>query len=446
MIRRFHLVPLLASLLALGAPSAAQDPSESIVVIRAGRVVTVSGEMLEDAEIVIIDGKIELVGRDLEYPAAARIIDARDQTVMPGMILPRSRYGLRNYSRGGVKANLKAADEVLVDELDWEPFLEAGYTAVCFAPTGAGISGQSSLLRTAGPEDQRVLDDAVHIRVPFDAPGRDKPALRNALKKAQAEIDKVEKARADWEKKQEEAKKKAEEEQKKQEQQKKKEGEKKEGGGEPAKENEKEEEKAPEFKPPPIDPGYVPLVDLIQEKEGASPMLVELTGAADLVHFEDLLSTRDDELAHALYLNQPFNSDYANVFDRLAEREGVVLVSTAMTQLPATSTRYNLAGELARSGVTVALLPARDNPGEWQAHRAKVADLVRSGMPREDAIEAVTLAPARLFGLEERLGSIEKGKDADLIFLDGDGALDPLARVQRVMILGEIVWEREGET
>jgi imidazolonepropionase-like amidohydrolase len=67
-----------------------------------------------------------------------------------------------------------------------------------------------------------------------------------------------------------------------------------------------------------------------------------------------------------------------------------------------------------------------------------VAELVREGWPREEALKALTLHPARLLGLEARLGSIEKGKDADLIFLDAD-PFDPTARVREVMIAGEIV-------
>ncbi len=72
--------------------------------------------------------------------------------------------------------------------------------------------------------------------------------------------------------------------------------------------------------------------------------------------------------------------------------------------------------------------------------RARLADLVRAGLPRDQALKAVTLNAAKALGMEDRLGSIEKGKDADLIFLDGD-PLGPQNRLTRVMTLGEIVWE-----
>ena len=68
----------------------------------------------------------------------------------------------------------------------------------------------------------------------------------------------------------------------------------------------------------------------------------------------------------------------------------------------------------------------------------RIAGLVREGWPRDEALKATSLFPARLLGLDARLGSVEKGKEADLIFLDAD-PLDPRARVREVMIGGEIV-------
>jgi imidazolonepropionase-like amidohydrolase len=70
--------------------------------------------------------------------------------------------------------------------------------------------------------------------------------------------------------------------------------------------------------------------------------------------------------------------------------------------------------------------------------RERLAELVRSGLTRKAAIESLTINPARVLGLEKKLGTIEKGKDADLVFFNGD-PLDPQAKVMRVMILGRFV-------
>jgi imidazolonepropionase-like amidohydrolase len=63
---------------------------------------------------------------------------------------------------------------------------------------------------------------------------------------------------------------------------------------------------------------------------------------------------------------------------------------------------------------------------------------VAYGLPEADALEAVTLAPARILGLDERIGSIEPGKDADLVLFDGD-PFEYTTHVCRVMVDGETV-------
>ncbi len=69
---------------------------------------------------------------------------------------------------------------------------------------------------------------------------------------------------------------------------------------------------------------------------------------------------------------------------------------------------------------------------------------VGAGMSREGALRAVTLDAARLLGLEERLGSLEAGKDADCFLVDGD-LLDPRSRVLTTVVGGEVAWSIEQE-
>lgn len=74
---------------------------------------------------------------------------------------------------------------------------------------------------------------------------------------------------------------------------------------------------------------------------------------------------------------------------------------------------------LERAGVDVSL-----NTDDWitdsRLFLRTAAMAVRAGMSREGALEAVTLAPARQLGLDDRIGSLEPGKDADLVILSGD--------------------------
>ena len=85
-----------------------------------------------------------------------------------------------------------------------------------------------------------------------------------------------------------------------------------------------------------------------------------------------------------------------------------------------------------------------DTRRDYLGVRSRLADLVRSGLSREAAIQSLTLHPATAIGLGERLGSIEKDKDADIVFFNGD-PLDPHTELQRVMILGEVVWTADGQ-
>ncbi len=446
------LLLLAAPACATSAARAQDEDQERFVVIKAGRVITLAGPEQRRAEIVLLNDKIRLVGTELEYPKTAKVIDATDEVVMPGMILPRTRWRLPSYSRSGVHGDRSVTQELYLDEVDFQPLLEAGFTALCFYPAGTGIPGPAAVYRTAGKKKDRNLG-AAYLRVTMSSPSRDKKVLRGAIAKARQEIEKVEKARKAWEEKQKKAKaeaaKKAKEEadKKKQGEQpdkekknepgkdqddKKQTPEKKETKDKPGTEKKKEPEK---FVPPKIDPAVKPLVDWIRDKKGP-PLLFELGGASDFRHLQDALKPSPEIPYTLFYLGRTSSADFHHVVADLGQRKAVVLLSTLLGQLPYTATRYNLPAELAAAGCT----PVLDASTGLGYVRSRLANLVRAGLPRDEALKAVTLNAAKLLGVQDRLGSIKKGKDADLIFLDGD----PLAaetRVTRVMIGGEIVWE-----
>ena len=73
-----------------------------------------------------------------------------------------------------------------------------------------------------------------------------------------------------------------------------------------------------------------------------------------------------------------------------------------------------------------------------------VAYLIKTGLPRKTALEALTLKPAQVMGLTERLGAIEPKKDANLLIFNGD-PLDPSSRLLRVMVEGKFVYENKTQ-
>ena len=451
---RYHLLALTLLAAAVCGPSAARardDDEETFVVIKSGRLITLAGAELLHAEIVLVDGKVRLVGTELEYPKTAKVIDARSEVVMPGLILPQTRWQLPSYSRSGVHGDRSVTREIYLEEIDFEPLLEAGFTAVCFCPAGTGIPGPAAVYRTAGKKESRELG-AAYLRITMSSPARDKNVLRGAIDKAKKEIEKVEKARKAWEEKQKKAKQEAAKkkpadpgdkpddkkkiEPDKDKGDKKEPPPKKETTDKPAAEKKKEPEK---FVPPKIDPAVKPLVDWIRDKKGPA-LLFEFSRASDLRHLDEVLK-RSPEIPQTLFhLGTGYSSDFHHVVADLGDRKAVVMLYPLIGRLPNTATQYNLPAELGAAGCTVVLLPRAAVASDLKYLRVRLADLVRAGLPREEALKAVTLNAAKLLGLQDRLGTIEKGKDADLIFLDGD----PLAaetRVTRVMIGGEIVWE-----
>ena len=97
------------------------------------------------------------------------------------------------------------------------------------------------------------------------------------------------------------------------------------------------------------------------------------------------------------------------------------------------------AGALHRAGVRIALTAGGDAAGL----RDQAAMAARCGLPRDAALSAVTAAAAELSGVADRVGTLAKGKDADLVVFDGD-PLETSSRVRLVVVDGEVVFEREA--
>jgi hypothetical protein len=458
---------LAAAAASLALPLAALA-QESFVVIKASKVITGAGEEIDNGEVVIVDGKVRLVGKSLEYPATATIINAPQETVIPGLVHARARPGLPEYQRSGVRGNFRASSDIFPGALDFKPFLENGFTSVAIVPPGVQVPGLASVYHTAGAAQgseaaPQLLDVPGYVRVTMNSQPRDKGTLRDVFKKAHAEIEKVDKARADWEAKKKEADaKKAADAAK---------------PAEPPKDAPKPEQPAPpgppappappspqpapqgppapapnaepgEFKPPEMDATHRPFIDLLQKKAGAPALFLELAKSADYVHLADVLDDEKDRdlFKRWLYLaGTPGFSDFNFVVTKLGDAKANVALSPLMHRMPNTLTRYNLAGELIAAGCDVAFIPPGDTPADLASYRPRVADMARAGIERAAAIKALTINPARILGADKQLGSIEKGKNADIVFLDAD-ILDPLARVTRVMINGEIVWKKEEAT
>ncbi|MEE2857329.1 MAG: amidohydrolase family protein [Planctomycetota bacterium] len=418
-------------------PAQATDDADRVTVIRASRVITGTGEILEPGEVVFEDGKISLVGNQLEYPKNARIIDARGQTLMAGMILARSRHGLSNLSRNGIHCDWSPLRQLNDQEMPWAEFLEAGIVAASLVPAGSGFPGHAVVVNTAPESTDRILNESAFL--PLN--GRTSSGLYASIDKAfggaRGEIEKVEKAREQWDKEQEEAKKKAEEESGK------KDGE---AAEEKKKDGEAKDDKPKEFTPPEMNPSVVELVKILQEKDDALPIVFDASTPGLILHFDaamaDVKELKDRDPLGIFILPGTRNGAFHQVVEMLAERKATVLIPPGLSALPDTYTRISIPVALSRAGCTLVTIPRTDNPEGMRNIPGMLAELVRYGLSREAALASVTTEPARLLGLGDRMGTVEAGKEPHFVLFDAD-PLEPGARVMKTIIAGEVVWDRE---
>lgn len=124
---------------------------------------------------------------------------------------------------------------------------------------------------------------------------------------------------------------------------------------------------------------------------------------------------------------------------------------------PRANRRVNLPGgwafdaiaTLTRAGVPTAACPASDTIRLWGVGGRDLLDLPmeaafaqRAGLSAQEALEAITIVPARIFGVERRVGSLEPGKDADVVIADGD-ILDYRTFVRTTIVGGHVVYRAE---
>jgi imidazolonepropionase-like amidohydrolase len=132
------------------------------------------------------------------------------------------------------------------------------------------------------------------------------------------------------------------------------------------------------------------------------------------------------------------------VLDELAKRKDICLnVGPAVfdTYYQNSLDFANVPAILARAGLKVSL--QTDSSAEQQNLREFASLCVRYGMTEEDALKAITINAAEAVDLAGRIGSIEKGKDADLVLLDGE-PFEFLTAVEKVIIDGRIEYEKEA--
>jgi imidazolonepropionase-like amidohydrolase len=389
--------------------------SNSAVAITGGRVVPINGEPIDNGTVLVADGKITAVGADLKVPDGAQVIDAAGSWVLPGFVEAHGHVGVHEEAEGWagsdtnemtdpVTANVRALDAINPADLGFRDAVGGGVLAVNVNPgSGNPIGGQTCALKCWG----RTVDEML-----LRAPAGLKSALGENPKRVYGEQKKTPSTRlgvaavirgAFVEASNYQAKIDA-------------------------------EARKPEDERKPVDR------DL--KLEALAKVLRREIPWRQHCHRADDIATAmriADEFGYDLVIDH--GTEAHLVADLLAARNIPVIIGPLFTSRSKVELRNrSLAnpGKLAAAGVTIAI--TTDHPVvpiNFLVHQASLS--VKYGLDRDTALRALTINPARIIGVDDRLGSLEPGKDADIVIWSGD-PLDVLSRVQRAFMDGREIY------
>jgi len=439
---------LTTLILAAAAPAATAVPTPKgdLLAIRVRRAETIANGTYEHAVILVEDGKIVTIGEDLPIERGIPILDLPDTwVVMPGLVNAYTRLGMTSQGYNDSKPGVLASTE-LWPGTSYEAALENGVTTLGQYPAGNGIPGQAVAVQPIGAtKAEMTLADNVYLKIILRATGSSKKMIKDGFKEADKFLEKERKNREKWEKAQEKKKKKKKKSSSKKDKDKddeKKDDEEK-GDEEKGDDDEKkddEKKKGDDEKKAEDDDEYVPLVPdaeaqaFLDLRAKTLRALVSISSAAQYEHLLDAIG--DEEFDWDLRVGLTRNSDIFHVKDKIGASGRRVVVEPTLTLHPGTMRQRNLPAEFARAGAKLVLIPRSDSSTAYGSWLRNVGEIVAAGLDRDVALRALTQEPADLLGLGERFGSLEAGKDANLIFLNGD-PFEPGTKVEAVMIGGK---------
>jgi imidazolonepropionase-like amidohydrolase len=416
-VKKFLLIALL--LVAAPAWLNAADAPKKVIAITGGRLLTVSHGIIENGVLVIADGKIAAVGEagKVNLPAGAEIVDAHGLTVYPGLIDPESNFGLTEISADENSNDLaEPSDEIMPHmhvadafhaETELIPVARLnGITNAVVAPaTNDSIAGQDIFIQMYGADrDHMILGRDVALAMNYGADqrrrgGRGKseyPSTRMGLitQLRQTFLDVQ-----DYEARRDAAAKK--------------------------------DDKS--FK------RDLKLEALIPYLKGERPVVIGVYEAYDV----EVIMGLAQEFHLKVILNHVTHSQ--EILDKIAVWKVPVIVGS-IYDFPLANERYDavftLPAELAKRGVKIAISSA-DAGGPASSHSARnlpyaAGFAVAYGLPYDEALKAITLNVAEMFGFGDTLGSLDVGKTANLVLANGD-PLDVRTDVKQVYIQGVAV-------
>lgn len=420
------------------------------IAFRGARIHTAAGPTIENGTLVIDEGRIqEVIASDrIILPADAKIIDVTGKVIIPGLVDSHSHLGV--YSRPAVAANSDGNEKTdpvtsVVRALDslnpFDPGIRmanaGGITTANIMPGSANvIGGQTIYVKLRGYSPEQMWFETPHVlgglkmangENPKKAYGGKGKAPSTRMKVAalqRAELIKAQEYLAKWQRFREKVA----------------EFNKANGGRQPAGDSDKQSD-APKDEPP-----------MPPERNIALEPLVDVLLKKRTVHFH---THRADDILTVLRLKKEFGFDLViqhgtesyKVLDEIA-KSGVP-VSLTIPDSPGGKAEVvgfieECAAEMTKAGIKVHV--NTDDPVTESRFLLRTAAItVRGGLSPDEALKTITINPAQALKLEERVGSLEKGKDADFVILSGE-PFSVYSRVLETYIDGQRVFSLDNES
>jgi imidazolonepropionase-like amidohydrolase len=385
--------------------------STGTVAVRGGFVHPITRRAVRGGTVLVEQGVIAAVGRDVRVPRGTPVIDAKGKWVLPGFVEAHGHLGVHEEAEAWAGddtnertdpngARLRALDGINPADEGFRDALSGGVTTVVVKPGSANpIGGQTAAIKTWG----RLVDEMV-VRAPVSV----KSALGENPKRVYGEQKQLPSTRLGVAAVIRDAFMKAQDYR-----------------GQRA-------EAERDGKPFERDPTSEILVRVL---DGELPWC-QHTHRADDIGTAIRLA---DEFGYRLVVNHA--TEGFLVADLLAERNIPCIVGPMFTSRSKVELRRrSLAtpGKLANAGVLVAI--TTDHPVvpiHFLVHQATFA--MREGMSRDDALRSITVNPARMLDLADRVGALEPGLDGDVVVWSGD-PLDVMSRAEQVIVRGVPVY------
>jgi imidazolonepropionase-like amidohydrolase len=390
--------------------------------VTGGRVIPVTDQPIDGGTVLLDAGKIVAIGGpDLEIPDGAEVVDASGKWVLPGFIDAHAHVGLAEEAEGWagsdvnemtrpVTAYVRALDAINPADQGFRDAIGGGVLAVNINPgSGNPIGGQTAAVKCWG----RVVDQMV-LREPAGM----KSALGENPKRVYGERKETPSTRLGTAAVIREAFVQA--------------------SNYLARLAAAEDQPPSERKPVDRDLGL----------EALGRVLRREIPWRQHCH-------RADDIATAMRISREFGyqlvidhgTEAHLLADLIAEQDIPVIIGPLFTSRSKVELRNrSLAnpGRLAAAGVMIAI--TTDHPVvpiNFLIHQASLS--VKEGLDPRTALEAVTINPARILGVDDRIGSLEPGKDADLVIWSGD-PLDVTSRAERAYTDGREIYRYDYDT